>query len=93
MAFSHDYIRTKTAEYTQEALKEGRLVSPDEDRTNDGIHPETGRDLETPTSFVADMMDVWTLDQGLSFEQKQEIEVIVANTVYSTLPDDLKNYL
>lgn len=57
MSFSLDYIREKTAEYIREALNDGVLVAPEKDIEHDGNHPDTGRDLETPSSLKEDMDD------------------------------------
>lgn len=86
-------IRNKTTDYTREDLRKGLIVSPDYYEKHDGQHPDSLRDLNTPTSYVSEMLAVWTLDLGYSPEDEGEIERIVTKTICSCLPDELKNYL
>lgn len=87
------YIRAKTAEYTQIDLQNGLIVTPDVCDKNDGQHPETGRDLETPTSYINEMVQVWTSDMGYSTEEEAEIEALVYDVVTSNITEELKRFL
>lgn len=93
MAHSNEYIKDRTKFYLQSALEEGRLVHPDVEAANDGQHPETKRDLETPGSFHLEMIETWTLDLGLSEERKDEIDTIVREVIEDNLPVELQGYL
>lgn len=87
--FDNIYIAERTREYVESALEEERLVDSDTFEANDGTHPEGECDLETPTSFMADMMSTWTLDMELSDEREKEIESIVRGGMEEMLPEHL----
>lgn len=93
MSFSLDYIREKTVEYTKEALSDGVLVTPEKDVEHDGIHPETGRDLETPSSFKEELMQTWTMDLDISDTEKSKIAEIIDSVLRHALPEDLRGFL
>lgn len=91
--FSLSYIKTQTAYYTKASLESGKMVSPDEYDKHDGRHPETGNDLETPSSFLQDMIATWTLDIELTEDESDNIESVTEQIIYDNLPDELKQYL
>lgn len=93
MSFSLSYIREKTMQYTKEALDEGVIVTPEYDVKHDGIHPETGRDLETPSSFKEDMLQVWTMDLDISDPEQSHIVEVIDSVLHHTLPEDLRGFL
>ena len=93
MSFSDEYIEKQTKHYTQEALQDGVLVSPDECGENDGQHALSKRDLETPDSFVEDMMQTWTVDLGLTEARESEIRAIVVSVVSETIPEELLRHM
>lgn len=93
MSFSFEYMRAKTKEYAEEAVRDGLIVEPDTDIEFDGVHPDNGRDLETPSSFTNEMMQVWTLDLGLSDNEKSEIEKMIKTVLNETLPENLRDFL
>lgn len=90
---SNEYISSRTRQYVQAALIDGLLVSPEQSDASDGICPKTGSDLDTPSSFISDMNEVWTLDLGLSDERESEISSIVLRVVSEELPEELTAYL
>lgn len=93
MSLNSEHIIAKTRQYTREALEQGLIVTPDADREYHGQHPDTLRDVDTPTSFIEDMMQVWTLDMEYSLEEMARIETLVTKSVEQELPEDLKQFL
>ena len=91
MQFSIEYIKEQSMEEAKKAIKEGRLVSSETDIKFNGVHPDTGRDLDTVGSFVAGELEVWTLDQGLSSDEVAKIESVVADAVNSVLPEEMQD--
>jgi len=91
--FTNVYISMRTRQYVQGALADGTLVSPDFERDNDGQHPESKRDLDTPKSFISEVCQIWTLDMGLTEQREAEIKAIVTQVVTEELPEDLRQYL
>ena len=90
---SLSYIRSKTAEYTQIDLQNGLIVTPDACDKNNGTQSESGRDLETPTSYINGMVEVWTCDMGYSEQEEAEIESLVYDVVASNITEELKRFL
>ena len=91
--FSNGYISSRTRQYVQAALLDGLLVSPEQSEANENQCPKTKRELDTPSSFVSHMNEVWTLSFGLSDERKSEIASIVQRVVSEELPEELSAYL
>jgi hypothetical protein len=87
--FDNPYIAERTREYIECALNEGRIVDSDTFEANDGTHPESDCDLETPASFMEDMMSTWTLDMELSDEREEEIASLVRGAMEELLPEHL----
>lgn len=90
---SLSYIRSKTAEYTQVDLQNGLIVTPDVCDQNEGRHSKSDRDLETPTSYINDMIQVWTCDMDYSQDEEAEIETLVHEVVKANLTEELKRFL
>ena len=93
MSVDAEYIIARTRQYTREALEQGLIVTPQYDTDHDGQHPESKRDLDTPTSFIEDMVQVWTLDKGYPPEEEARIQTLVTKSVEMELTEELKRFL
>ena len=77
MSYIDSYIAKQTKAYTQVAIDEGVLVSPQVEAECDGHDVVSKRDLDTPNTFIEGMMQVWTADLGLTKDRESEIRAIV----------------
>lgn len=93
MCTSLDEARTSIIESATQALKDGLLVTPDIFDRHDGQHPESLRDLDTPASFAAGLLEAWTVDMEFSDDEKAQIEALIHETLSQQLPEALRGHL
>lgn len=93
MSFTDQYIEEKTKCYTLEAVAAGKVVTSEEYYANEGEGVVADCDLDTPSSFVEDMMATWTLDLGLTEGREAEIRNIVVRVVSENIPKEMRDCL
>ena len=69
------------------------IVTPDVYEQYKGQDPDTGRTLETPTSFIKGMVKLWAVDLQNTQEPDADIHTLVQSVVEPNLTEELKRFL
>lgn len=93
VADSQDDLKAITINCTREAIKRGVIVTPDVYDQYQGQDPDTGRTLETPTSFIKGMVKLWAVDLQNTPESAPDIHTLVQSVVEPNLTEELKRFL
>lgn len=93
MTISFDHITQEVRAEAKQALQHGLLVSSDVYERHQGVHPESGKALETPSLFEDRLVNYWTnVRKDHPFEE-DEIDEHIDNVLYHFLPKELGEQL
>lgn len=90
---NQDDLKAITINCTREAVKRGVIVTPDVYDQYNGQDPDTGRTLETPTSFIKGMVKLWSVDLQNTAQLDTDIHALVQSVVEPNLTEELKRFL